>query len=940
VTSSRVQHCLRAFAAALAVALAGPARGQVPVAPTGRPTAPQDGANRLQTDGLLTPPSPVPDRPSTSYQNPGRAPAPPTSPDPPDIRPPVGTELPVPTEQPRNYRFGPRYPGQGLNWNSERLPDGTRRFVITGGVILNASPAPGRQAMELAADDLVIWVRGLAIDQIGTGFNVPQDQKVEVEVYLSGNVVVRTQSKPGTAGFQAPITQTIRAGEVYYDVERNRAIALSADMELGIPNVPSGVHVRGKELHRLSREEFEMLQAEVFSSYTPSDPALKMDSSRVTIREREYRTNVFGLQYRDLLTGQKIEQPEYQMTMRNMVVRLADVPVFYWPWFRTDATDPLGPLIGLGLGQDRMFGSQVYTTWDMYKLLALRPPPGHSWKLHLDYLSARGFGYGTDYDYVVPARNAVDELTGEPIVDPVTGEPVKNPWPAGRGMIRAYGIHDKRDEDILGGPRGPEPVPPPPGTRGRFQWRHQQEIMEGLTVQGQFEYVSDKNFLEQYYNNEWNFGPNHETFAYATYQKNQFWASGLVDPRYGRNWIAQTQWLPRLDGAVIGQSFWDRFVYNARANAAYAEARPAEVNPGPVLSTDKYINTARLNLGQDLSVPFDLGPFKLAPYGTLDLTYYSQDLNGNETGRVVGGGGVRGTLPFSRLYEDAYSELFNVRGIYHKAVLGANWYYAKSNVPYTQLPMLDRLNDDAVDQAYRNIRPFEPTFLPGAAGNALANSPIFNPQAYAIRRLVDNRVDTLDSINVLQMDFRQRWQTKRGYPGLEHTVDVVNLDLSASYFPNPQRDNFGQSWAFLEYGFQWHVGDRVSVVSNGWFDPFDNGARYYTLGAYLDRPDRTSFYFGYRQTDPVNSKQVTVSASYQLSRRYYANMAVSYDFGIQAALSNSLTLTRTGSDLTVMIGVTYNALVNNFGVQFLVVPNLVALTSAGRFGSTQLFNRQ
>src|SRR5204863_6417456 len=118
------------------------------------------------------------------------------------------------------------------------------------------------------------------------------------------------------------------------------------------------------------------------------------------------------------------------------------------------------------------------------------------------------------------------------------------------------------------------------------------------------EYVSDKNFLEQYYNNEWNFGPNHETFAYATYQHQQFWASGLVMPRLGRNWIAQTQWLPRVDGAVVGQSFWDLFVYNARAGAAYAEARPAEVNPGPVLTTDRRIDTARLNLGQEISLPF------------------------------------------------------------------------------------------------------------------------------------------------------------------------------------------------------------------------------------------------------------------------------------------------------------------------------------------------
>src|SRR5262249_9172659 len=160
----------------------------------------------------------------------------------------------------------------------------------------------------------------------------------------------------------------------------------------------------------------------------------------------------------------------------------------------------------------------------------------------------------------------------------------------------------------------------------------------------------------------------------------------------------------------------------------------------------------------------------------------------------------------------------------------------------------------------------------------------------------------------------QRLQTKRGYPGFEHTVDVFTLNLSGSYFPRAYRDNFGKPFAFLEYDALWNLGDRVSLNSTGWTDPFDIGARYFTVGAYLDRPDRTNFYLGYRQTDPVNSKQVTGSVGYQLSRRYYGNMSVSYDFGIQQALTNTFTLTRTGTDLTFTIGVTYNALVNNFGV--------------------------
>jgi len=124
-------------------------------------------------------------------------------------------------------------------------------------------------------------------------------------------------------------------------------------------------------------------------------------------------------------------------------------------------------------------------------------------------------------------------------------------------------------------------------------------------------------------------------------------------------------------------------------------------------------------------------------------------------------------------------------------------------------------------------------------------------------------------------------------------------------------------------------------VSNGWFEPYEGGSRYWNAGVYLNRTDRTSLYLGYRQTDPLNSKAVSLNLGYQLSHRYYVAAGASYDFGLSQALSNSLTLTRTGSDLTVTVGVTYTAFVNTFGFQFLVVPNL-ALLNGNQFSSQSL----
>ena len=865
--------------------------------------------NPLPTDGLMAPAPIVP--PRNSYQRPPAPrppdddPGPPVRPEPPDLRLENGIAIPIPEAISRNFRFIPRY-GRLNNFSSEKLADGSTRALFTGGVIVNVSPGPGQPEMEFAADDLVVWVRGGgAVDNLSAGFEASQDNKREVEVYLSGNVIVRTTTLNGAQ----PVSQTLRADEVYYDVARNRAIALAADLEMSAARLPDAVHLKGREVRRLDVENWEILDSHMFSSKLPSDPGLRFDSPRITLRERQVeRTNIFGIPYRTL-DGEPVQGWERILTVRNSVTRLNGVPVFYLPYLRTDATEPLGPLLGLGFGVDRIFGTQFYSTWDLYKLLALKNPVGHKWRLNLDYLGDRGPAAGSDYTYTLPPA--------EP------GLPVR-----GRGFARVYALNDT-GIDIVGGGRGPEPTHPE--TRGRAMWRHQQEVIEGMYFQGQAAYLSDKNFLEQYYKAEFDLGPNQETFAYLTYQHENRWASGLVMPRVGRDWETQTEWLPRVDGAVVGQSVLDLFSYTARANAAYAQLKPAEVNPLPVLPTDRRTETGRLDLFQEVSAPFDLGPFKVAPYGVLDLAYYSEDLKGDDRGRVYGGGGVRSSLPLTRLYEDVSSELFNLRGLNHKVTFASNYYYARSNVRYYDLPQLDRLNDDQIDRTYRNARPYQPLFVSGPAGQALATSPIFDAQQYAIRRLVDNRVDTLDDIHVLQGDVRQRFQTKRGYPGLEHTVDFFTLDLSGSYFPNPARDNYGKTVSFLEYNAVWHPGDRVSVLSAGWFDPFDVGARYWNAGVSLDRPDRTSFYLGYRQTDPLNSKAVTAVVGYQLSQRYYTNVGANYDFGIQRALSNSFSITRTGSDLTFTVGVTYNALVNNFGVQFLVIPNLLANAAPGRF---------
>jgi hypothetical protein len=819
-----------------------------------------------------------------------------TPPPPPQAPLPSGPILPAPGPNPsaatRQLNIAPRSAAP-FQVGAFQLPSGEQVILVTGGVLLTIRDTAGLGVLDIEAEQLVFWTRGdsnSTLERLRSPDGLPSQEQ---EFYLAGDVQIR--NKTGKED------RKLRAEQVYYDIRRNIAVAITADLELRDPALPEALHVKAQELLQLGPKKFEANEADIFSSRLASDPGLKLHMAHTTVDDTEYlKKTLFGRPLTDDVTGKQLIGSERLVRGENVVLELEGVPIFYLPVVQGDANEPLGPLQNIGFRHDNIFGYQVLATYNVYSLLRVDPLPNTRWTLESDYFGKRGPALGTEYQY---AGKDLFGMTG-----PYLGD------------IKAYGIYDT-GTDKLGGGRGE--LDEHPTWRGRILARHQQQFLDDFTYQGQLALLSDKNFQEQYYKPEFDTDLNQELLAYLKWQHGNFAATALVEPGI-RNWVTQDMWLPKIDGVALGLSPFELFTYNVHASAGYGILRPTTVPPPPYLNTDVKDDTGRFDVIQDISLPFYLGPVKIVPYGVLDLTSYTNDLNGDSTGRIYGGGGVRSSIPFTRLYPDVSSDLFNLCGINHKIVFGSNYYVASSNEPYTNFPQLDRMNDDSTDQALRDITPIQPILNP-ANGFALKNSPIFNPQLYAIRRLVDDRVDTLDTIEVLQADIRQRWQTKRGYPGMQHVVDYFTLDLSASFFPHPNRDNFDKDVAFVEYDAIWNIGDRTAIVSSGLYDPQPDGAREFTVGTYLNRTDRTNFYLGYRSIDPVESRAVTAAVTYIFSPKYALTGSATYDFGINQALSNALVITRIGSDLTVSFGFTYNAILNNFGFTLELVPNIVAV---------------
>jgi hypothetical protein len=819
--------------------------------------------------------------------------------------PPAGGPSPM-----RQFSVVPRT-GGGYQIKSEVLPNGEQATIITGGVIINVAAADGSSLIDIEADNAIVWSKGNLSNDLAQGRQPSgSDSRRDLEFYLSGNVVVLSKDPVGS--------RRLTAAEMYMDPNRNVAIALTARLEFSRKLFPQPIIVRANELRQVSQTRFKVLRAEVFSSKLPSDPGLEVLFSEATIDEiRQPRRGLFGVQLTDA-AGRPLTETIHPVEGTNFRSELNGIPVWFLPYYRGYAEQPVGPLQSIRFGENRIFGADLGLSLNVFALFGARPYPGTNWRLDLDYLSRRGESVGTRFDY---NEQSFFGIKAQVI-----------------GTVQGVFMTDKAT-DILGGGRG-DPTSYPqdghPNDRGRFFWQQNvQNLPEGFTLQTQGVYLSDRNFFEQYYKIQFDTDVNQSTFVYVRQQKDIWAWTGLVEPRL-RNWVTEAQALPRFDGWLLGWSPWDVLTYNAHASAGYFNLRfthdppPGTFPPNfayaangdPTDPTDLSDPTVRLGLFQEVSAPFYVGPVKVAPYGLVDTTYYSRDEQGNSVGRVWGGGGVRASMPLTRLYPDVHSLLWNLDGLNHKIVLSADYRYVASNVPHTALPQIDRLNDDATDQALRDIRPQQLNINPGNAF-FLNNSPFFDPQLVALRNLVDNRIDTLDGIEVLRLDARQRLQTKRGFPGQEHIVDWMVLDTSVSVFPAANRDNFGKPFSFAEYDYVWNIGDRTTLTSSGFYDPFEHGPREFTFGAYLNRPDRTNFFLGYRQLDPIESKAVTASVTYVFSPKYAATASSTYDFGTSQALANSLVFTRLGTDLNVSLGVTYNALQNNFGVLFTILPNLI-----------------
>lgn len=695
-----------------------------------------------------------------------------------------------------------------------------RVYVLWQEQAEGASPS---EAVELQADTLVVWRRAADTEQSPAGPSSAQFEGVS-EVYVAGDVLLRQGQR------------TIRATELYYDLQNKRGLARNAVLRTFDPSRDIPVYVRAKELRQLGENRFEADDISLTTSefWTPQ---ISAKASKVSV--------IDTIQDVDAEGGTR--DSDYSAHMKNVRLRYYDTTLLRLPSMRSNLLSPAVPMKSIRMGRDSTFGASVETQWFLGRMLGLHEPEGTDSTLFLDYYDKRGPGGGAAVEY--ERENYF-------------------------GRVLGYAIND-HGEDRLGRTR--KSVEVPDELRGRFALQHRQFLPDDWQLTAEASYLSDKNFLEQYYRQEFYAGKEQETLLHAKRIEDNRALAFLGKVRLN-DFQDQMEEMPSAEYHWTGQSFFDdRFVFFSDSQASRLRYRFGEDREG---EPDDFFAFAQTR--NEVDMPLSLGSSKVVPFvaGTFgydDGAGFQKELDEplfeSKDAVGIGEAGVRAsTQPFWRVYPGVESELWDLHGLRH-----------------TLRPSLTAVTYAATDE------------------------------------VADQR-DTLD------LGISQKWQTKRGPVGNRRVVNWFELDVdfvwvsdSSDAVAGPDRflwnqpfiplinrsggilppfdrrttDLFGPQRNYTSAAATWRVSETVSVLGDAYLDTQKGTVEQVDVGFSRLAWPNLSYFIGTRYLRDIDnglgqhgSNAATFAVTYVLDPRYTLVLAEQYDFDYEANIRSDLTLIR------------------------------------------------
>ena len=875
--------------------------------------------------------------------------------------------------------------------------DGTSIAVIRGGVnIVTTDPVRGTSDIE--SDSAIIWTKPKPNSppaRVGPSGEMIQAPDDPMEVYLEGHVIYRNDPRKQQGRDDQ---KTFLAKRAYYDYISDRFLGLDAQVNIFAAGLISPFKMdtpRAEQFHplvpgpngQLVPDNFPEIRAEQTVS---TGSRFAVPGYRFTSRSMDLRKVLSDKDSYDW--GDDPRDPNAQTTTWRIDARqnfffMGPVPVFYHPRFVSDVDDLDPPLRMFAYRNNNYFGSQFLLDFNGFKVFQIRRPSWiDTWNIDVDYLSARGPALGTEVGWggIDPIRDLMDPFHKRKDIAP--------------GLLRDYmgyfdiwGIYDKSVDDLGEGPavitfpnhfksgiyptRQNDPISlDSHNLRGRinfrhFQWLNQPDDPTDSDFRFSLEagYLSDRNFLEQYYKRLFDTGLDHEDLLYV-YKSQENWAATFLTELNPNAFNTETQWLPRGDYYRLGDRLGDGLIgdgltYFGHTGVDWANTHTAnDVNNlntiyylpfDPVSNTSRTLQTGRYYTAHEIDAPMNFEFFRVVPYAQGQLVGWDHQIGGEAVGRAMGAVGGRADVMAWKAYKGIDNDFMNVHGLNHKIDLMADFRDAWSNVNLNSIGVQDDLDDNSYEATRRYFA------MMNYAGGLLPMQ--YDPRFLLLRRGISPITGSTDiqaSMETLRFGLHQRLQTKRGPVGRRRIIDYMVLDVNATYFPNSQRDNFGTPFGQNTYNFEWYIGDRTSIVSYGWFEFFNvggqplfkvvnkdklnpNGLDIITTGISINRPPRGNVYIGYSVIDSglVQTSALMNSYSYWMSPKWYTTLSSSYDFANSILLNATASVTRVGRDYLTTIGLNVVPLQHSYMFAFEISPRLTPSIGFGSGAMSRLDTR-
>ncbi|MEZ6137109.1 MAG: organic solvent tolerance protein OstA [Pirellulaceae bacterium] len=886
--------------------LPAPVASQIPPVVGAIPWPEQGNPPTNSIDNALVPRSGlvIPEDNGTPYPAAGIAPTiqlPNDSPPFPAPGPQVALQVPTTPYAAKTVQFFARNSSTNLGFMPSTDPNGEAIAQITGGfrlvisgVRLTSSSGTVTEIgdVSLEADNAVAWIRGNAQDILKGG--VTSTPERPIELYLDGNIVFSQGNR------------VIYADRMYYNVSSEYGMVLSAEVLTPVPQYQGLLRLKADVLQQRDRQHLRAYGAAITSSRL-GVPRYWLQADEVELDDERDETDLSVFAPTDARRGTNM-----RATANNNFVYLAGLPIAYWPTFRTNLAEPSFYLTSLKFKNDTIFGSQIYSEWDILQLLGIEQPEGTRLRTSVDYLSDRGPALGAHFDYDRPTW--------------IFGAP-------GTGFTDAWFIRDS-GLDTLGVDR--VNLEPEETTRGRVLSRHRLFFSPNVELMAETGYISDRNFLEQFFENEW--------------EQEKDFSSALRLRRYNGNrlldiagqarvndFFTETEQLPAVDHYWLGQDLLgQRLTWSAQTNVGYVHQRTAstplaaaEAAKFALLPWESDSEGLRAITRQELSMPLDLGAWKIIPFMSGEAGFWNEDVNQDDVTRLTGQAGVRTALPLWRVYPNIENRLFDLRGIAHKITWENEFFYADTNQDLDRFPLYDPLDDNSQEH-------FRRRFIFNTFGGSLPER--FDERNFAVRSGMQRWVtagssEVVDDMMQLRTGVNQRWQTKRGLPGRERIVDLVSLDVDFIYFPKAERDNFGEEVGAFNYDFRYHVGDRLTLLSDGYVDVFSQGLKTFSAGAQASRPGRGDAYLGFLSIEgPISANVLNGFVNYRLNDKWIFSTGAAFDFASVGSIGQSLGLTRIGETALVRVGMNVDHGRDNVSFNFNIEPRFLPTAGLGVLG--------